>query len=47
MFKVFNYLFGMEIPKELNIKNKDEDEEIIKLVVNDIFTGGVYGQRDL
>ena len=47
MFKVCNYLFGMEIPKGLNIKNKDEDEEIIKLVVNDIFTGGVYGQRDL
>lgn len=47
MFKVCNYLFGMEIPKELNIKNKKEDEEIIKLVVDDIFTGGVYGQRDL
>lgn len=47
MFKVCNYLFGMEIPKGLNIKNKDEDEEIIKLVINDIFTGGVYGQRDL
>ena len=47
MFKVCNYLFGMEIPKELNIKNKKEDEEIIKLGVDDIFTGGVYGQRDL
>ena len=47
MFKVCNYLFGMEIPKELNIKSKNEDDEIIKLVVNDIFTGGVYGQRDL
>ena len=47
MFKVCNYLFGMEIPKELNIENKSEDDEIIKLVVNDIFTGGVYGQRDL
>ena len=47
MFKVCNYLFGMEIPKELNIKYSRNDEEIIKLVVNDIFTGGVYGQRDL
>lgn len=47
MFKVCNYLFGMEIPRGLNIKNKDEDEDIIKLVVDDIFTGGVYGQRDL
>lgn len=47
MFKVCNYLFDMEIPKQLNIKNSRNDEEIIKLVVNDIFTGGVYGQRDL
>ena len=47
MFKVCNYLFDMEIPKQLNIKNIRNDEEIIKLVVNDIFTGGVYGQRDL
>lgn len=47
MFKVCNYLFGMEIPKELNIKYSRNDEEIIKLIVNDIFTGGVYGQRDL
>lgn len=47
MFKVCNYLFGMEIPKELNIKSSHGDEKLIKLVVNDIFTGGVYGQRDL
>lgn len=47
MFKVCNYLFDMEIPKALNIKNNRGDEEIIKLIVNDIFTGGVYGQRDL
>ena len=47
MFKVCNYLFDMKIPKQLNIKNSRNDEEIIKLVVNDIFTGGVYGQRDL
>ena len=45
MFKVCNYLFNMEIPKELNDGNNDE--EVIKLVVDDIFTGGVYGQRDL
>lgn len=47
MFKVCNYLFGMEIPKNLNIKNNCGDDEIIRLIVNDIFTGGVYGQRDL
>ena len=45
MFKVCNYLFNMEIPKEL--KDNNNDEEVIKLVINDIFTGGVYGQRDL
>ena len=45
MFKVCNYLFNMEIPEEL--KDNSNDEEVIKLVVNDIFTGGVYGQRDL
>lgn len=45
MFKVCNYLFNMEIPKEL--KDENNDEEVIKLVVDDIFTGGVYGQRDL
>ena len=45
MFKVCNYLFNMEIPEEL--KDNSNDEEVIKLVVNDIFTGGGYGQRDL
>lgn len=45
MFKVCNYLFNMEIPKQLN--DNTNDEEVIKLVVDDIFTGGVYGQRDL
>ena len=45
MFKVCNYLFNMEIPKELKDNNNDDD--VINLVVDDIFTGGVYGQRDL
>lgn len=47
MFKVCNYLFDMDIPNELSITNKRGDEEVVKLIVNDIFTGGVYGQRDL
>lgn len=45
MFKVCNHLFNMEIPKELKDNNNDDD--VINLVVDDIFTGGVYGQRDL
>ena len=45
MFKVCNYLFNMEIPKEL--KDNNNDDVVINVVVDDIFTGGVYGQRDL
>lgn len=47
MFMLCNYVFNMKIPRELKIKNYKKEEAYLDILINDIFSGGVYGQRDL
>lgn len=46
MFILCRELFDMQIPKEILIKKLDERRYITALI-NEIFTGGVYGKNDM
>lgn len=47
IFITCNYLFNMKVPNEILRKSYNNERENIELLVEDIFAGGVYGQRDL
>lgn len=46
IFLVCRQLFNMNIPQELNITNLVE-KELLKLLINEIFSSGVYGTRSI
>jgi len=46
MFILCKKLFNMDIPKELNIKNMN-NEKYIDTLINEIFEAGVHGKKDM
>jgi hypothetical protein len=46
IFCVCRQLFNMNIPQELN-NTKLVEEEVLKLLINDIFSAGVHGNRSI